>query len=156
MGGSEWMPDPQSKSLGLVLSIAAHTLGYWILERGEGFLSLCLWQLPYIPLITSVIFQSPSPGESCHSSSPQIPTLLLSFYQASPPHSGASLAPPPALLTGPHPICVLSPSTHATSEDPLKTLRAPCILQDTCLLPTHRSVIKSLWVPNWKICSESR
>ena len=52
-------------------------------------------------------------------------------------HLGASLAPPPALLTGPHPICVLSPSTHATSEDPLKTLRAPCILQGTCLPPTR-------------------
>ena len=66
--------------------------------------------------------------------SPEIPTPPLPFQQA----SGASLAPPPALLTGPHPICVLSPSTHATSEDSLKTLPAPCILQDTYLLPTHK------------------
>ena len=54
----------------------------------------------------------------------------------------ASLAPPPALLTGPQlhpqPICGLSPSTCAASEDPLRTLPAPYILQDTSLLPTHR------------------
>ena len=59
-------------------------------------------------------------------------------------HLGASLAPPPALLTGPHPICVLSPSTHATSEDPLKTLPAPCILQTPVSRPHAGSVIKSL------------
>ena len=60
----------------------------------------------------------------------------------------ASLAPPPALLTGPQlhpqPICGLSPSTCAASEDPLRTLPAPYILQDTSLLPTHRVCHKVL------------
>ena len=59
-----------------------------------------------------------------------------------PSQPGASLAPPPALLTGPqvhpHPICGLSRSTCTASDDSLRTLPAPCILQDTSLLPTHR------------------
>ena len=95
MGGPEWMPDPQKKPPGLVLSIREPTLGYWMLEIGV-FPSLCLWQLPYIPLITSVIFQSPSPGDSCYNSSlspnshpspllpPGLPSPLMGLFSPSP------------------------------------------------------------------------
>ena len=69
---------------------------------------------------------------------PKFPPLPSPSTRPPPPLSGASLALPPALLTGPHPIFVLSPSSHAPSEDPLKTLLFPRILPDTCLPPTHR------------------
>ena len=73
---------------------------------------------------------------------PQIPTLSPHLPPGLPPTPGASLAPLLALLTGPqvhpHPICGLSPSTCTASDDPLRTLPGPCILQDTSLLLTHR------------------
>ena len=81
--------------------------------------------------------------------SPQIPSPLLIFQEASPPTSGASLVPRPALLPGthlhPHPNCGLSPSTRTASEDPLRTLSTPCILQDTFLLP-HTGVCHKVLV----------
>ena len=79
--------------------------------------------------------------------SPQIPTLPFIFQEASPPNSGAFLAPPPALLPGPHlhphSNYGLSPSTPTASEDPLRTLPTPCIFQDTSPAHTQVSVIKS-------------
>ena len=73
---------------------------------------------------------------------PQIPTLSPHLPPGVPLTPGASLAPLLALLTGPqlhpHPICGLSPSICTASDDPLRTLPAPCILQDASLLTTHR------------------
>ena len=73
---------------------------------------------------------------------PQIPTLSPHLPPGLPLTPGACLAPLLALLTGPqlhpHPICGLSPSIRTASDNPLRTLPAPCILQDTCILPTHR------------------
>ena len=73
--------------------------------------------------------------------SPQIANPPLIFQEASLPTSGASLAPPPALLPRPHlhphSSCGLSTSTCTASEDPLRTLSTPCILY-TSLLPIHR------------------
>ena len=119
---------------------------------------LCLWQLPYIPLITSVIFQSPSPGDSCHNSSlspnshpspplpPGLPSPLRGLFSPS---------PSPTHRASPH-LCP-PPSTHATSEDPLKR---PCLLPVFCRTPVScphaGSVTMSLWGLNWKICSGSR
>ena len=73
---------------------------------------------------------------------PQILTLSPHLPPGLPPSPGASVAPLLALLRGPqlhpHPICGLSPSIRTASDNPLRTLPAPCILQDTCILPTHR------------------
>ena len=86
---------------------------------------------------------------------PQIPTPPLIFQEASPPTSGASFAPPPALLPGPHlhphSNCGLSPSTphclRGSPEDPVYSL-----LSSGHLSPAHTqgSVIKSWWGRNWK------
>ena len=113
----------------LVLSIAAPTLNYWILQRGDGFPSRCLWQLPYIPLITSVIFQSPSPGDSCLNSSlspnchpsPPLPPGL-----PSPLRGLVSPSPSPTHRASPH-FCLLTKHPHSlrrSSQDPAYSLHS--------------------------------
>ena len=129
------MPDPQKKLQGpgpLYRSTHSELLNSGERRRFPVTVPMTTSLHPFNHLCHSP--ESVSWGQLPQSLSPQIPTPPLPFQQA----LGASLAPPPALLTGPHPICVLSPSTHATSEDSLKTLPAPCILQDTYLLPTHK------------------
>ena len=64
--------------------------------------------------------------------SPQIPTLPFIFQEASPPTSGASLAPPPALLTGPQ--YTLSPfvAFHPAPVLPQRIPSGPCLLPTFC------------------------
>ena len=76
--------------------------------------------------------------------SSQSSTSPLTFHQASPPTPGPSSAPSPSLLPGPHlhphPICCLSSSTLHCLRGSTQTLPAPCILQNTSLLPTHKGL----------------
>ena len=109
----------------------------WILEIGEGFPSLCLWQHPYIPLVTSVIFQIPSPGDSCFNSSlspnshpspplpPGLPSPLRGLFSPS---------PSPSHRASPH-FCPLTQQPCSLRRSP----QDPAFSQDSAghLSPSH-------------------
>ena len=145
MGGSEWIPHPQKKPWGPgCLYVSTHC---GLLNSGDrrGFPLTVPMTTPLHPSNYLSFSKVPLLVTGATTPlSPQILTPPLIFQAASPPTSGASLAPPQALLPGPHlhphSNCGLSSSTPTASEDPLRTLPTPCILQDTFLLPTLRSL----------------
>ena len=136
-------PTFTEEALGTWWSLCQHPL--WATEfwRQERLPPHCAYDSSLTSLESAVISQSPSPGDSCHKSSLSPSPHPLPSPSARPPsHSRSLFTPLLALLTGPqvhpHPICGLSRSTCTASDDSLRTLPAPCILQDTSLLPPHR------------------